>query len=218
MRPNTDEIVGRYIYDYYRSSFPQVYGDGATKLAPYNEGPDPLAYDCSLPSVAYDRSNKNYVLVFEYKGGTGFASPYSIYAQRLKGAYDPTSKRINYAFSVEQANSQAEYQVRPEIAYSGSGEDMYVVYVSWDFNDPGADFYRVYERTLRRDNVMPRLKIREGKGDISMDDPVVAGTDDGRALVVWDETNATYGGAARNIFGQRIKPPGFIALPIVFNK
>jgi hypothetical protein len=215
---NTDEIVGRYLYDYYRSGFGQVYGDGATKLAPYNEGPDPLTYDCSFPSIAYDRSNKNYVVVFEYKGGTDFASPFSVYAQRLKGAYDPTSKRINYAFSVEAADSQAEYQVRPEIVYSGLEADMYVVYISWDFNDPGPDFYRVFERTLRAAEVMPRLKIREGKGDISMDDPVIAGTDDGRALVVWDETNPTYGGAARDIFGQRIKPPGLITLPIVIKE
>ena len=211
-----DYISDRHLYDYYRSGFEQGYSGNSFMLAPFNGGPNPLSNECSHPSIAYDPANKNYMLVFQHKEGDEVLSPTTIHAQGINADFDVTKILSGYAFPVETDNSKVEYHMRPAIDYSGKGEDLYIVYVSWDANEPGTDQFWLTERTLRGSEVNPRLKIRTGYPDAGMDRPSLAGTNDGRALVVWDEMGE--GLERRGIKGVFLKPALSVYLPSVMKK
>ncbi len=196
-----DYIAAGYLYDTYQSSGSQVQGS-IWRMAPYDRGSDPLTYDCSSPAVAYDPVTEAYVVAFNHKEGTSAFSPTTIHGQRVRPQYNSSTFRYDsdYAFGIETHTGWNGHYY-PDITYSGVGNELQVVYISWWA--PDAQHWYVYDRTLHGTSVSDRFLVRySGDGD-GLEDPAVAGSHNGRCLVVWREEDTP---SDWDIFGQRVSP------------
>lgn len=191
-----DYIAVAYLYDTYQGGGSQVYG--TWRMAPYDSGSDPLANDCASPAVAYDPVADAYVVVFQHKYMT---ASYAIHGQRLRSQYDSGTFRYDadYAFPIETSIPSFSGHVQPDISFSGTSNEMHVVYTSY-WTSPSS--YWVHDRTLHGTNVGLRLEVRHAGGD-AIEQPAVSGSSNGRCLVVWREA---YTPEDWDIFGQRVSP------------
>jgi len=210
---DTNYIAIGYLYDTYQGGGTQVYG--TWWLAPYDRGDDPLTYDCSAPAVAYDPVAEAYVVAFNHKEGTGGLSPQTVHGQRVRPQYDSGTFRYDadYAFAIETNVSGYTGHLYPDIAFSGVGDEMHVVYMSYLYIGVGANEYWIYDRTLHGTSVGSRPRVRH-VDDSELTNPAVAGSQKGRCLVVWSETDPAYGDW--DIFGWRVSPY-WVFIPAAFN-
>jgi hypothetical protein len=211
-----DEIAARYVYDTFQGAEnEQLMGPTAWNLAPkLNLGDDPLVDDYNSPSVAYDPQNQNYVVVFTHFQDLGANSTRKVYAQRLEKAYINGNKNIGFEIEIAtmiDANYIAYYD--PQIVYSGIRDEMYVVYLM-EYTDTGEVYFIINERTLRGKFANPSMEVRRSAANGYLDNPAAAGTDDGRALVIWNEQYAK-DPYDYDVYAQRIKAFSLVYLPNV---
>ena len=138
------------------------------------------------------------MVVFDYFRS---ASAREIYAQRLTD-YDPGLAILDgYAFPSETDTSEKWWHSEPVIDYSGSGGYMYIVYTSQIYSSQQAEYWFVTERTLYNKEVSASREIGTNEKKRVTGLPAVSGTQDGRALIVWQIDDANFQWDVR---GQRI--------------
>jgi hypothetical protein len=121
---------------------------------------------------------------------------------------------VGYAFPIETDTSEKLFHTEPVVDYSGFGGYMYIVYTSQIYGHPGADYFFVTARTLYNKDVSAAREIGTNTKDRVTGLPTVAGTNAGRALVVWQRDDGNYQWDVR---GQRIDLfRGYI--PLVFKE
>lgn len=198
---DVNQIHARYVYDTYEERDTQVYGTGPWKIAPYDRGSDPLTNDCSAPAASYDPAADAYVVAFNHEEST---FSHTIHGQRVRSLYITDTFRYDadYAFPIEtDVGGSFTSHWQPDIAPSGIGDEMHVIYVSDDLNvSPDPSYYWIYDRTLNGTSVGSRLEVRSGDDDKGMENPAAA-CSRGRCLMVWREEYTT---TNWNILGQRV--------------
>ena len=141
-RPSgADWIHAYYLHDADMSGsiLDQKYGN-VVKIAPHNEGDFPLLFSCGNPSVAYDPSEDNFLVVFAHLEGSGSPAPRSIHGTRLNGRGDMGDPLDGYAFPIETSlDSENHTHNAPGVAYCGLENEMHVAYATADIGAAGGD-------------------------------------------------------------------------------
>jgi len=212
-----DYIAAAYLYDTYQGGGTQVYAK-RWLIAPYDRGSDPLTNDCSEPAVAYDPVAKAYVVVFEHRESGGTLGIRTIHGQRVRPEYNTNTFRYDadYAFPIETNTDATRFfgHYQPDIAFSGLSDEMHVVYRSYRYVSWTLSYHWINDRALHGTSVKPRLQIRYRKE--GLEDPAVAGSHNGRCLVVWREEDVP---GDWDILGQRVWPaPINVYMPIVVQR
>ena len=181
-------IRAKYLHDTYQDGGSQIWGS-EFKVAPFADGPDPLSNDCTFPVAAFNPEKGYYVVVFRHRAAAGLHEPSTLHAQLIKPYYEANSRK-GTAFEVETDLSEeyADYSLA-QIDYSGMGDTMYVVYIK-NIGGPNPFITRlasVYMRRITGSYVSPRVLIRAAEEDVNKLNANVAGTTDGRALIVWSD-------------------------------
>jgi len=211
-----DWIHAYYLHDKY-IEIPQRYGS-VVKVAPHNEGEDPLTQSCRSPTVAFDPVEKNFLVVFSHKEADGAPVPESIHGTRLKGRGDQGDPLLGYAFPIETTiNNDNDTHNTPSVGYCGVENEMHVLYATADINPAGDDLYRIYGRTISGESVSSKLEVHEGEGDQILQIPVITGTNDGRCLAAWryQKDSTEWDIAAQRISAQQNNFVDWGFLPII---
>ena len=210
-------VIARYLHDEYQFFGSQIIGLYCP-LAPYNSGPDPLTYDCTYPSVAYDPSKDMYLIVFQHQEGESDFDPGTIHGQYVTSEYG-TNCAVSLggrAFAIETTPGGSHWTYfSAQVAYSGIGDFFYVTYLRQDgWTEPYYYFAFLRMITFGGSNriVTPRIEVREVPVNKYILHPGLAGSPMGRTLVVWGEQYAVTNSAIR---GQRVIPYRSF-LPVVF--
>ncbi len=199
-----DWVHAHYLHDQYSGS-PQKYGS-VVKVAPHNEGEDPLTDSCGNPSVAFDQKEDNFLVVFTHLEGSGSPVPRSIHGTRLKGRGDQGNPLEGYAFPIETIfNSKNDTHIMPSVGYCGVEDEMHVLYTSADIGAAGGDQYRIIDRIVIGETANSELKVHVGDGDQILQVPAISGTDDGRCLAAWryQKNSTDWDIAAQRIAAQK---------------
>jgi hypothetical protein len=209
-------IQAKYLHDIYQGGGSQISGS-EFKVAPFAEDPYPLSNDCTFPVVAFNPGSGYYTIVFRHRAAAGLDEPLTLYAQLIKPDHENNSRK-GTAFPVETDLSEENVSyVHADIDYSGMGDSMYVVYIklisNWSTVNP--IFASVHARRINGIDVSPALIIRDAEQDVYMFDSSVAGTSDGRALLVWGEQDSV-GSTEAAIVAARLEPY-WQYLPAVLN-
>ncbi len=218
--PNkTDKIMARYLYDTYQGTGKQqVFGPGDYVVAPvFAMGNVPNVDEYSQPVIAYDANNQHYIIVFTHTETVGLGYSNRIYAMRMKNAYVNSSQTIGDPIPVEtkiDAEYTAHYSL--DVTYSGFDGESYIVYVS-NYVENGLDCAQVNARVLRGANVGQRFEVRKAPLGPAITRPAAAGTNNGRALVVWAE-EYDQDPHDWDVHGQRIKSYSNVYLPSVMKE
>jgi hypothetical protein len=159
------------------------------KVAPFADGPNPLSNDCASPVVAFNPTTSYYTVVFHHQEAAGLFEPSTLHAQLIKPHYEVNSRK-GTAFPVETDLSEDNIDYYyAHIDYSGMGDTMYVVYIKGfgGSNPVTTSFKSVHIRRINGINVSPPILIRAAEEDVGKHNARVAGTSDGRALLVWSD-------------------------------
>ena len=205
-------IKAQWLYDTYQGGEEQVIG--TSQIAPLF----PFSKFCYVPIVAYDPISDSYTVVFSYDKKGEAREGMTIYAQRLTGEFDPTGSAyfIGEPFPIEKDLSMYFTYFSPVITYSGPGDTMHVTYIAFENNTGVAsDITSLYLRALHGSQVSHRTLIRQGKKDLPISFPNLAGALQGLSLVVWNE-EPTFD--YWDILGQRVRTFDMTYLPSIFNK
>ena len=215
---HVDTIVGRYLYDTYQDGGMQVRGTGGFIIAPIFEmDKNPGVDEYNHPSVAYDPLSGYYLASFEHSQSSGSSTSTRIYGYRIEGEYTGDPGTVGNPIPIEtQIDSKFISHDSPYAAYSGADGEVYVTYRT-DYEENGKSYYHIYNRTVRGISVQPRLKIQSSIANEFLSGPDAAGTNDGRALVVWHNQlfDEPY---TMEVFGQRLQPLLKLYIPIVLEK
>jgi len=212
-----DWIHAHYIHDAYRATT-QKYGS-VVKVAPYNEGEDPLTGSCRTPSVAFDTVEDNFLVVFAHQEPGANPVPYSIHGTRLKGRGDQGNPLEGYGFPIETTlNAENDTHNTPSVGYCGVDNEMHVVYATADIGAAGGDLYRVYDRKVTSKSVSSKLEVNKGDGSQILQIPTIFGTGDGRCLAAWryQKSSTDWDIAAQRIAVQKIIYSNLRYLPYIF--
>jgi len=218
--PNkTDKIIGRYLYDTFQGTGKtQVHGTGGYVIAPvFAMGNVPNVDEYNDPAVTFDANNNNFVIAFTHTEITGLIYSNRIYAARLKDAFENSAQNVGNPFPVEATlNVNYTGHYAPDVVYSGLDGETFIVYVS-NYFDQGNDFAQVNARVLRGADVSERFMVHTAPLGLAIKEPGAAGTNNGTALVVWDEEYFT-DPYDWDIHGQRIKSYSKVYLPSVMKE
>jgi len=212
-----DWIHAHYLHDAYIGSA-QKYGS-VVKVAPYNEGEDPLTGSCRTPSVAFDTVEDNFLVVFAHQEPGANPVPYSIHGTRLKGRGDQGNPLEGYGFPIETTlNAENDTHNTPSVGYCGVDNEMHVVYATADIGAAGGDLYRVYDRKVTSKSVSSKLEVNKGDGSQILQIPTIIGTGDGRCLAAWryQKSSTDWDIAAQRIAVQKIFYSNLRHLPYIF--
>jgi hypothetical protein len=203
-------VIAAYLHDEHQFSGSQKIGLNCF-LAPVNIGDSPLEHDCYSPSVAYDRLDDKYLVVFSHREGEDFFDPGTIHGQYLTSNYGTNCAVFlgNRAFAIETSiNPTYATYFFPRVVYSGLSDVFYVTYLSEDdtiMAEP--DYLHLFFRMVKFGGktriVTPRTLVRDAPLNKSVYHAGMAGSQRGRALVVWGEENTSTSWLVK---GQRLIP------------
>jgi hypothetical protein len=202
------EVVGRFLYETFKEFGPQYFG-GVNPV-----GTDSTDnYDCFQPSVAYDPHSHKYLTVFIHMLGTTIFDP-----AEIRGGFNnaSTGTTSGIFLPIETTiNSLNSWHYDPQVAYSGIGGVMHVVYQTLDSNLSTPSYYYIKHRNVHMGYYGPVVgewsTVEVGEGDQDLAKPAIAGSHNGRSLVTWKQEESAYN---FDIYGRRVAPY-WVNLPIV---